>query len=59
MFIYPDRASPETTVRIRVKEGTLYRLQGHPAEALVHIVRARVSFSIRGWDISMIEPYHY
>lgn len=35
-FICPEGASPDTAVRIRVREGNLYRLQGKPVQALVH-----------------------
>ena len=36
MFICPEEASPDTAVRIGVREGNLYRLQGKPVQALVH-----------------------
>jgi transposase InsO family protein len=36
VFIYPEGASPDTAMRIGVREGNLYRLQGKPVQALVH-----------------------
>jgi hypothetical protein len=36
VLIRLEGASPDTTVRIGVREGNLYRLQGKPVQALVH-----------------------
>jgi hypothetical protein len=36
VLIHPEKASPDTTVVIGVREGTLYRLQGKPVQDLVH-----------------------
>jgi hypothetical protein len=36
VFIRPEGASPDTAVRIGVQDGNLYRLQGQPAQALLH-----------------------
>jgi transposase InsO family protein len=36
VFIRPEGASPDTAVRIGVRDGNLYRLQGQPAQALLH-----------------------
>jgi hypothetical protein len=36
VLIHPEKDSPDKTVVIGVREGTLYRLQGKPVQDLVH-----------------------
>jgi hypothetical protein len=36
VFIRPEGASPDTALRIGVRDGNLYRLQGQPVQALMH-----------------------
>jgi len=37
MFIRPEGAIPDTSLRIGVRDGNLYRLQSHPIHTLMHI----------------------
>jgi hypothetical protein len=36
VFIRPEGASPDIVMRIRVRDGNLYRLQGQPAQTSLH-----------------------
>jgi hypothetical protein len=36
VFISPEGASPNTAMRIGVRDGNLYRLQGQPVQELMH-----------------------
>jgi hypothetical protein len=35
VFIHSEKANPDTSVRIGVRDGNLYRLQGQPVQALM------------------------
>jgi hypothetical protein len=36
VFIRPEEANPDTTMRIGVRNGNLYRILGQPAQAFLH-----------------------